>query len=366
MSIERLTQRWKSIDGVRQLDTPSLLIDLDAVERNISEMIACVGGQPSRLRPHLKTHKSSEIIRKCVDQGITKFKAATIAEAAAAAEGGATDVLLAHQLMGVKLDKLRALVDRFPDTTFNALVDCGVCLAELNEKMSGVNRDVGVFIDIDCGMHRTGIPFGDDAASLMQTANSLAHVSYRGLHVYDGHVHDAELETRREKAAKTIDAIKAFADSKDVNTIICGGSPTFAIYAKETEYECSPGTTILWDFGYGRPHPDLNYEVAAALATRVISHPGERQWCLDLGYKAVASEMPLDIRVVFPDVPDATLVGHSEEHLVIETDAQLSIGQVLIAMPKHICPTVALHAKATVVKDGSVTDKTIAIDARDR
>ena len=105
-----------------------------------------------------------------------------------------------------------------------------------------------------------------------------------------------------------------------------------------------------------------------ALLTRVISKPGGNRICLDVGYKAVAAEMPLDRRLVIPELDDAVFVGQSEEHLVVETSrAQgIALGQPFLALPRHICPTVALHAFATVIRGGTLSDDVWEVTARDR
>lgn len=360
------TDHWNSIQGLDGIDSPGLLIDVDLVERNIQSMIDCVGGQAQRLRPHVKTTKSTQIIRMCVDAGITLVKAATINESRAAAQAGCQSVLLAHQPVGIKRRRLRELVDEFPSTRFAAVVDCPSIASDLSEVMSGRDETFPLWMDIDCGMHRTGIPLGEDSAKLQKTIDELPNVCFGGLHVYDGHIHDPPLDARRARALPIIESIRAYTQSHPAPAIVCSGSPTFRIFADETDYQCGPGTTVLWDVGYGRQYPDLPFDVAAALLTRVISRPGQRQWCLDCGYKSLASEMSLDTRMILPKVPDAVFIGQSEEHMVIESDQTLEIGQELIALPKHICPTVALHASATVIRDGRVTDEKIEIDARDR
>jgi D-serine deaminase-like pyridoxal phosphate-dependent protein len=140
-----------------------------------------------------------------------------------------------------------------------------------------------------------------------------------------------------------------------VPLLIAGGTPTFPIHASHADRECSPGTTVLWDFGYGDKYPDLAFQTAAVLLTRVVSKPAPGRLCLDLGHKAVAAENPHP-RVRLLELPDAVPVMHSEEHLVIETPraAEFSIGQVLHGIPRHICPTVALHSEAIVVENGRV------------
>jgi D-serine deaminase-like pyridoxal phosphate-dependent protein len=123
---------------------------------------------------------------------------------------------------------------------------------------------------------------------------------------------------------------------------------------------------VLWDAGYAAKLPDLEFQNAAVLLTRVVSRPAPNRLCLDLGHKAVASEMPHP-RVMFPELSDARAVGHNEEHLVLETDraAKFPVGSVLYGLPWHICPTVALHDRVQVVRDGRITEEwTVTARAR--
>ena len=143
-----------------------------------------------------------------------------------------------------------------------------------------------------------------------------------------------------------------------VPILVASGSPTFAIHARHHDRELSPGTTVLWDFGYGDKFPDLPFEPAAVLLTRVISQPGPGRLCLDLGHKAVAAENPPP-RVRLLELPEAVPVMHSEEHLVIETPraAEFTIGAALHGIPRHICPTVALQSEVWLVENGRATER---------
>jgi D-serine deaminase-like pyridoxal phosphate-dependent protein len=142
-----------------------------------------------------------------------------------------------------------------------------------------------------------------------------------------------------------------------VPVLVAGGTPTFPIHASHNDRDCSPGTTVLWDFGYGDKFADLPFQHAALLLTRVVSKPTPDRLCLDLGHKAVAAENPHP-RVRFIELPDAVAVMQSEEHLVIETPraAEFAIGQTLHGIPRHICPTVALHSEALIVEGGRVVE----------
>jgi D-serine deaminase-like pyridoxal phosphate-dependent protein len=138
------------------------------------------------------------------------------------------------------------------------------------------------------------------------------------------------------------------------------------MHAARPDVECSPGTTVLWDASYATKLPDLDFYNAAVLLTRVVSKPGGNRLCLDLGHKAVASEMPHP-RVVFPDLPDAQFITHSEEHLVLESAgaARLGVGDELLGVPWHICPTLALHGEAMLIERRKVAGS-CRIEARAR
>jgi D-serine deaminase-like pyridoxal phosphate-dependent protein len=112
----------------------------------------------------------------------------------------------------------------------------------------------------------------------------------------------------------------------------------------------------------------LDFECAAFLLTRIISKPGKDRLCLDLGHKAVAAEKPIAKRAWFPDLSEARPLLQSEEHFVLECPnaEDFSVGDALLAVPWHICPTVALHHEAHLVRDGKVSGETWKVVARNR
>jgi D-serine deaminase-like pyridoxal phosphate-dependent protein len=124
---------------------------------------------------------------------------------------------------------------------------------------------------------------------------------------------------------------------------------------------------ILHDAGYTAAFPDLHFEIAATLFTRVVSRPARDRMTLDLGSKACASDPPLEKRVVFPDLPGARVLLQNEEHLVLETQLaeRYRPGDELQAFPGHICPTTALHRQVYVIREGRIVDRWNVI-ARDR
>ncbi|HXE81064.1 MAG TPA: D-TA family PLP-dependent enzyme [Vicinamibacterales bacterium] len=366
--------RWFHLVDESGVASPSLLIYRERVDENLRRMVA-IAGSPQRLRPHVKTHKVPQLIRAQLALGIERFKCATIAEAEMTAAAGAPDVLLAYQPVGPNVTRVLELVRRYPAVRFSALVDCASAAEALGSVLDASGLSIDVLLDLDTGMHRSGIEPGDEAVRLYEKLARLPGVRPDGLHAYDGHLRDQDPATRKARCDAAFEPVSRLADrltrsGLPVSRIVVGGSPTFPFHAARPEVECSPGTCVYWDAGYGTL-PDLEFLPAALVLTRVISKPGGNRVCLDLGHKAIASETPHPRVVLFApegDAPlDCTFVGHSEEHLVIETTEAraLSVGDCLYGIPWHICPTVALHAEANVVEGGRVVERW-PIEARAR
>jgi D-serine deaminase-like pyridoxal phosphate-dependent protein len=347
---------WFTIDNVADVPSPALLVYPERVEGNIGRMIS-IAGDVGRLRPHMKTHKMPDVIRLQLARGITKFKCSTIAEAEMTASSGGADVLLAYQPVGPNIRRLVELIRRFPQTTFSTIVDDPSAMKALAEAASAAAVTVNTLLDVDCGQHRTGVEAGPRAVELYRLIASSPGLKAGGLHVYDGHIHETDVVTRTKNYEAAFAPAAALREQLlqsglAVPRVVAGGTPTFPMHARGGTVECSPGTCVFWDFGYATTLPDLDFLPAALVLTRVISKPGSQRLCLDLGHKAVAAENPHP-RVRLLGLEDAKFVMHNEEHLVIDTSqaAEFSIGASLYGIPWHVCPTVALHSEAVVVRN---------------
>ncbi|MCB0630915.1 MAG: D-TA family PLP-dependent enzyme [Saprospiraceae bacterium] len=361
---------WYTLENTDQLDTPCLLIYPDRIEENIRKMLTMVSNDPTRLRPHVKTYKMQEVVEMQMDVGIRKFKFATIAEGEMLGRAGAREALLAYQPLGPKIDRLLQLTEMFPDTHYAALVDNKASAEAISDRFAAAGKQLSVYLDLDVGMHRTGIPPNESALDLFRFCETLPGVDPVGLHAYDGHLRQ-EISERQKAADEAFLPVTQLAEKIQQTTgktvkIVAGGSPSFPIHAKRIGVECSPGTSLLWDWGYGRKLAEQDFLHAALVLCRVISHPGEGRLCVDLGHKSVAAENPFP-RVHFLNLPDAVQLGQSEEHLVLEVDRpeDYPVGTVLYGLPLHICPTVALYERAQIVRDGKAVD-TWRVVARDR
>lgn len=362
--------RWYAIANVDAIDSPALVVYRDRIEENIRRMIA-IAGDPDRLRPHVKTHKMSQIVRLQIAAGIRRFKCATLSELQMTAAAGAADVLLAHQPVGPKPGKLVELSARFPSVRIATVVDDFPAAERLSAAFQNAGQRIDVLLDINSGLGRTGIRPGPAAAELYRRLSALPGLRLCGLHAYDGHLRQSDPVERRaacETAMAPVESLRSELQRAgcDVSELVVSGTPTFPMHAAHADRQSSPGTCVLWDDGYATIAPDLDFLFAAAVLTRVISKPETDCVCVDLGHKAVAAD-PKGTRVVFPELPDAEVVVHSEEHLTLRTPRarDLAVGDVLYGIPWHICPTCALHARAQVVSDGRV-EAVWPVDARDR
>ncbi len=365
-----MNDSWYHITNPAEIASPALLVYPDRVERNIRRAIEMVQN-PQRLRPHVKTHKLDEVVRLHVSLGVNKFKCATIAEAEMTAAAGGQEVLLGYQPVGPNVQRLVTLLQRFPQTRFGAIADDAQVVEALSKAMAHGGSRLDVFLDVDCGMHRTGLPPGNAAMDVYHKMTAAQGLHAAGLHAYDGHIHDTDVERRGQRAAAAFGVVTTLKEALEgkglvVPKVIAGGTPTFPFHAELKQAECSPGTYVFWDFGYADSMPDLPFEIAAILLTRVVSKPGLNRLCLDLGHKAVASESAPP-RVKLLDLPEAVAVTHSEEHLVVETPLadKFKIGDVLYGVPRHICPTVALHSEVVAVREGRAVTRW-RVRARDR
>lgn len=352
--------QWFELTDSGKIKSPSLLVYPDRVLDNTRLMIRMAGG-PERLRPHIKTHKMADIISLQLKLGISRFKCATLSEAELLAKTGARDVLLAMQPVAIHLENYIDLIEKYPETAFSTIIDNQQSCDEMQKSAKARNIHLDVWMDINNGMNRTGISPGKEAETLFSSICQQSQLQARGLHVYDGHIHDADPEIREincDQAFEGVENLKTTLekDGYTVLKVVAGGTPTFPIHKKRKEVELSPGTPLLWDQGYANQFKDLDFQPAAVLMTRVISKPKKNLLCFDLGHKSVASEMQLP-RVKFLGNHKFEQISQSEEHLVVKSDnadAYL-IGDTCYALPIHICPTVVKYPKVLTVEHGAIS-----------
>ncbi len=247
--------------------SPSLIYYEEIIRENIKKAIR-TAGSPERLWPHVKSHKSKDMVRMQMEYGITKFKTATVAEAEMAAEAGAEKVILAYPLIGPNMERFVKLAKAYPDTVFYGVEDD---LAQF-EALSGVcvehNAVLPMLVDVNMGMNRTGVPI-ERLEELYRSASSLPGLRLCGMHCYDGNHNNKDAAVRQAQVDDTDKKVSDIMERLNGDGICCelavaGGTPSFPCHAGATRWYLSPGTAFITDAGYYMNLPDLDFIPGAA------------------------------------------------------------------------------------------------------
>ncbi len=357
-----MEQNWYSIENEHQLDSPALLIYKERVQHNIDLMIRMVGST-DRLMVHVKTNKMPGIVKMLLASGIGRFKCSTIAEAEMVCRAGGKYLVVAHQLVGPKINRLIRLRQQYPDVFMASLLDNETTAAAQQQAFAEAGLAADVFLDVNNGMNRSGHPLNDQILPLYQHLHQLPNLHLHGLHVYDGHWRDSDFSTRKSNIDTGFAGVEGLVDTISSSgmpkpMVVAGGTPAFTSHLLREGAYCSPGTCVLWDWGYGEKLQEQQFKFAALVFTRIISKPERGIVTVDLGHKAIAAENPIDKRVRFLNLKDYELLSQSEEHGVLQVadwDA-LRVGDVLYGVPYHVCPTVNLYQEATIIEQGRAVD----------
>ena len=341
--------------------TPALLIDRERVAHNVMTTIGLLGGDPNRWRPHVKTAKLWYTMHMLVEAGVLHFKCATGLELRVACEAGARDVLLAYPLVGANAVRLHEISQQHP----------GVCVSVLAESRAQIEqwRDtgIGIFLDINPGMNRTGVP-QEEEDEIVELSRAIvqARIPFRGLHYYDGHLSKYDIGERCAHAHRGYDRLMELVATLskagiEMPEVITAGTPAFPCSISYEPFRnapfvhrVSPGTVVYCDTTSLKQLPaEYGYIPAAAVMTRVISHPSPGIITCDAGHKTVSADA---------GVPTCAVMGHpelepmtpSEEHLPMKVNggATPRIGDTLFLVPRHVCPTVNNFDEAVIVQSG--------------
>jgi D-serine deaminase-like pyridoxal phosphate-dependent protein len=357
------------------LDTPSLLFDLDVVERNAREMASLASEAGVALRPHTKTHKSPEIAALQRDAGSSGITVAKLGEAEVMVGAGFDDVLIAYPLWGdAKLARLRSLLER-------ASIRVSLDSVEVAEGIGRVGADLGrhvqVLVEVDTGLHRLGRPPGGATVELVTRVARVPGVEVAGLLTHAGHAYrvTAAEELRRVAEREALDLVETAEvcarAGLEVREISVGSTPTARTAARvEGVTEIRPGTYIFNDVQQMRLGVATEADCAARVLVTVVARPSAERFVIDGGSKVFSSDgaegPPFAGRGVVLGRPDLRLDVFSEEHGVGHLEGgDVRIGDRLEVIPLHVCATVNLFDAAFGVRGGRV-DHEIPILARGR
>jgi D-serine deaminase-like pyridoxal phosphate-dependent protein len=353
------------IDGVERVRTPALAIYPEIVEANILTTLRLLGGDADRWRPHVKTAKLSFMMRRLVDHGIKNFKCSTSLELFTVCEAGAGDVLVAYPMTGANARRVCEISEGFPNIEVSALVES----IEHIDPWRGSR--VGLFIDVNPGMNRTGIEQDrtDEIIQLARTIRDAGQV-FRGLHYYDGHLSSVVLAERESIAHRGYDRLMEVIAALEraqipSQEIITAGTPAFPCTISYAAFgrgafihRASPGTVVYNDCSSLAQLPaEYGYKAAAVVVSTVVSRPSPGRFTCDAGHKAVSADAGVPTCAVIGE-PDFLPSKPSEEHLPVDVlkGPAPSIGDVLYLVPRHVCPTVNNFDHALLVTGGRIVD----------
>jgi 3-hydroxy-D-aspartate aldolase len=344
---------------VAEVDTPALLIDLDAFEHNLDSMAAMAAQAGVKLRPHAKTHKSPVVAKLQMMRGAVGQCVQKVAEAEALAWGGVPDILVSNEVVGArKLARLAALA-RIADVKVCADNIGAVGLIEAVAQDAGVT--LTVLVEIDVGAGRCGVQPGPEAVALAQRIAASNSLRFGGLQAYHGRAqHQRTLAERQASIAAAADATRAVVADLAAAELECpivggAGTGTFALEAASGAFtELQVGSYCFMDADYGRNDPAPPFRQALFVLGSVMSAPRAGLAVLDVGHKAVAVDSGLPL---VWERPGVSYVGASDEHGNLKLEpgaAPLGLGERMWLVPGHCDPTVDRYDWYVGVRRGRV------------
>ncbi len=356
-------QRY-GVSGIEDVLTPALVVYPEIIASNLERTVELLGGDADRWRAHIKTAKTAYTLRMLVERGVRNFKCATTLELLVACQCGVADILLAYPSIGANGRRVREIAEQFPEVRVSAL-------AENQEQVRQWRGSrVGIFLDINPGMDRTGMEqsHGGEIVALTRAiaANGL---EFRGLHYYDGQYGNLKEPERTAATHKGYDRLMEVVQEIErsgmrVPEVVTAGTPTFPCSLSYESFRqagfihrISPGTIVYGDATSLAQLPsEYGYRPAVLVVTCVVSRPRAGIVTCDAGHKAVSADAGVPTCVVVGH-PELTPLSPSEEHLpmaVAGAAAGPQIGEELYLLPRHVCPTVNNFDCALLVRDGGI------------
>jgi len=363
----------EAVMGYGELDTPSVIVDLDTLERNIAEMAAAAMAEGVQLRPHIKTHKSPRIARMQLDAGAVGITCAKLGEAEAMADGGITDIFVCYPLVTVmKVRRLAALARR-PGMTVSTIVDSPEGIAALSSVFAHEPAPLDVLVKVDTGLGRVGVAPGDATVALARQVAVAPGLRFSGICMHEGQTYKYPDSTERANVgreagetlvttARVLDAVGL--SPARVSSGSTPGGPVTASVAGITEMR--PGNYAFYDAMQVGLHVVPPERCALRVLITVVSHTARDRAVMDAGSKTLTSDTGVHGMTgsaghgIVVGKEDIQIAGLSEEHGWLKLDphgSDVRIGEMLEVIPVHSCPVANLAGELVMVRGGAVVDR---------
>jgi D-serine deaminase-like pyridoxal phosphate-dependent protein len=343
------------------IDTPTVVVDLDVLESNIRGWAARFAERGVGLRPHTKTSKCLPIVQRQVDAGAVGLTVATLGEAEVLADAGFDRLFQAYPLWAGRPERARRLRDLHERVSFTVGVESVEAAAALGAAVRGSSRPLGVLVEIDPGLHRSGV-LPSEVATVARAALD-AGLDVQGAFTFGGHGYgpcDAPAHAADDEVRCLEQAAEALAGVGVTSPVLSAGStPTATLSARPPVTDERPGTYVFHDHQQVALGVAGWDEVALCVAATVVASHADGRFVLDTGSKALAADRPayVDGHGKIPAYPDAELRSLSEHHCVAwTTGPRPRVGDVVAVVPNHCCTVVNLVDELTVVRHGEVVD----------
>jgi D-serine deaminase-like pyridoxal phosphate-dependent protein len=335
-----------------EIDTPALVIDLDAFERNVRRMADAAKQAGVRLRPHAKTHKSSTIARIQMERGAVGVCCQKVSEAEILAADGISNILISNEIAGAqKIDRLAALAKK---AKIAVCVDDADNIAEIAAAAERHDVNISVLVEIDVGGNRCGVAPGEPALRLVSKIARSNLLRFGGLQAYHGSAqHLRTYDERRDAIARTVDMTRQTVDLLAREGLVCetvggAGTGTFEFEAGSGVFnELQAGSYIFMDADYARNRsrgggPNDRFEHALFILTTVMSKPNDDRAVVDAGHKSAAVDSGPPEPFARPGV---IYRRPSDEHGVLQSEGGTlpERGERILLIPGHCDPTVNLY-----------------------
>lgn len=359
---------------LEELDTPAVLVDLDVLDQNLQKTAELAKKANVKLRPHIKTHKSTWIVKQQQKYGISGITVATLGEAEVMASAGVEDILIAYPILGkLKLERLAKLLDQ---TRVTVSIDNLTVAKGLSDLGEHIGKVIPIYVDVNTGLNRCGLEPGEETASLVIEMARLPGIHVTGLMTHAGHAYreknrDALRAVARHEA-ESLFSTKQLLTKKgiDIKEISVGSTPTSKYVTDATgATEIRPGAYVFGDGGQMAIGIIGEADCALTVLTTVVSTPRKGTIIVDAGSKTFSSDVNMHVSGF------GTLCGNhdiyierfSEEHgnVRVPEDAEFKVGDRLRFIPNHCCATVNLHDTLIGIREGQV-ERDISVDARGR